>query len=395
MRVALALLSFSGFAEAALRGVAAYARPNRPWTFDHGSQGLEGVNRMLAQKPDGILISTSDPRVAARISAARIPAVNLHYYDGWKDSFRVNDDHPAIGGLAAEYFLNRGYKEFAYFSATGERIDDRLKGFKKRLSESGHSCRVFRGGLPDPVADVQEPYERALSDWLQSLPQHSAVFCAHDHAAWVLAERCLRLNIAVPEQLGLLGVDNDTVICELADPPLSSIQTGAFKAGYEAAKLLDQMMAGQVPAVREVIVPPVRVVERRSTNFSAVGDKLVADVLAYMQAHLLDTEGIELMCGKFRCSRRTLERRFELALSMSPAHAWSRFRLEEGQRLLVETDLPLKFVAEASGFRDSRLLATAFKRFTGLTPAKFRQNARPQPARISTRDLQDYAFGET
>lgn len=380
MRVALALLNFSGFAASALRGVAAYARPNRPWTFDHGSQGLEGVNKLLALKPDGILISTSDPEVCERISAARIPAVNLHYYDGWKDCCRVNNDDQATGVLAAEYFLNRGYKQFAYYAKTGESIDDRLRGFQQRLAEAGHSCRVFRSGLPDPLSDVHERYESTLVEWLKSLPQHSAVFCAHDHAAWALAERCARLKIAVPEDMSLLGVDNDTVICELASPPLSSIQTGTFRSGYEAARLLDQMMAGQVPFAREVLVPPVRVVARRSTDFSAVPDTLVASVLAHMQRHLVDTEGIELMCARFECSRRTLERRFEATLGMSPAQAWARFRLEEGERLLAETDLPLRMVAELSGFSDSRLLATAFKRLTGATPAQFRQNARPQPA---------------
>lgn len=393
MRVALALLSFSGFAESALRGVAAYARPLRPWTFDHGSQGLEGVNQLLARKPDGILVSTSDPLVCARIDAAGIPAVNLHYYRGWAASCRVSNDDYAVGALAAEHFLSRAHKQFAYYAETGEAIDQRLEGFRQKLAQAGHICSSFRGGLPDPLTDAHAAYEQSFVRWLTALPRPVAVFCAHDHAAWALAERCSRLNIAIPTEVSILGVDNDTVICGLADPPLSSIQTSAERQGYEAAHLLDQLMAGERPAKQELEVPPIRVVTRRSSDSLAVPEELVAGVLAHMRKHLTDTEGIELMCARFNCSRRTLERRFDVTLGISPAQAWARFRIDEAQKLLADTDLPLRVVADLSGFSDSRIMTTAFIRLTGLTPGQFRRNARPEsassepPAEASAQDL--------
>lgn len=383
MKIGIALYSFSGFAESALRGIAAYARPTKPWSFDHGNQTLSGVNRLLSRNPDGLLISVSDPEVCARLEGTQVPIVNMHYSDTLPRAGRVSNDDVAVGVLAAKHFLSRGHKRFAYYAETGEQIDERLRGFRDELARADHSCEVFYGG-PYAQGDAYEAhYERPLKDWLLKLTKPVGVFCAHDHFAWRVAESCQGSAIAVPGDVAVLGVDNDTAICALADPPLSSVQTGSLRIGYEAAKLLDQLMAGEYPPTTNILVPPVRVITRRSSDAMAAGDTVVATALTHMKAHLHDTEGIDQLSIKLHCSRRTLERRFHECIGTTPAQAWSQFRLEEAQRLLTETDLKLRLVAELSGFGEGKTLSEAFKRLTGQTPGQFRRQARPEIAEDS------------
>jgi len=383
MRIGIALYSFSGFAESALRGIAAYARPNRPWTFDHGNQTLSGVNRLLSRNPDGILISVSDPEVCERLQATHVPIVNMHYADALPRAGRVSNDDAAIGVLAAKHFLSRGHKRFAYYAETGEPIDGRLRGFREELARSRHSCEVFHGGPHNDLAEYEARYEQPLQRWLQGLPKPIGVFCAHDHFAWRVAESCQGADISVPAEVSIVGVDNDTAICALADPPLSSVQTGSLRIGYEAAKLLDQMMTGEPLSGANILVPPVRVITRRSSDAMAAADTLVATALTHMRTHLHDTKGIDQLSVELHCSRRTLERRFHESVGTTPAQAWSQFRLEEAQRLLAETDLKLRLVAELSGFGEGKNLSEAFKRLTGQTPGQFRRQAQPEIAEDS------------
>lgn len=376
MRIGLGLESATGYAEGVLLGVAAYARPARAWTFDHGDSSLQGIERLLAQKPDGVVFCSSDNQVINLIAAAKVAAVNAHFWEPPAPMGSVASDDHVVGELAAEHFLARGHRRFAYFPRTGWAVDARLHGFTAALARSGATPATFEG-VPPSVGRKEAAYEKALLHWLQELPKPVAIFCANDRFAWHVSERCRRLKLRVPTHVAILGVDNDRVICSLADPPLSSVQTGSERIGYEAARLLEQLMAGGVPESRHVLVQPVRVVGRRSTDAVVAEDKLVAGALRHMKSHLVDNIGLELLAKRLHCSRRTLERRFREVLGVSPAHAWTRFRLEEAQHLLADSELKLPLVAELSGFREAKYLSEAFKKLTGQTPGKFRHLATP------------------
>ncbi len=382
MHVGLGLASTGGYAERVLLGIAAYARPGRDWIFDHGNQSPEGISRLLAEQLDGILFSSSDPTVFALIEEAGIPAVNAHFWVPPPSMGYVDSDDSQVGAMAADYFLNRGHTTFGYFARTGWPIDSRLTGFASRLETVGATASVFTGVPPSLARDVRD-FDQGVREWLLKLPKPVAILCVNDHFALFLAERCQRLKLKVPEQVAILGVDNDPVICSLAEPPLSSVQTGTERIGFEAAKLLDQMMVGSPPSLKHIRVSPIRVISRRSTEVVVAPDKFVTGALRHMQLHLVDNLGLEALAERLHCSRRTLERRFQSCLGVSPAQAWNRFRLEEAQRLLADSDLKLPLVAELSGFREAKYLSGAFKKIFGQTPGQFRRHASPRASHFS------------
>lgn len=243
------------------------------------------------------------------------------------------------------------------------------------------TASVFDGVPPGPTSELAL-YKEALGEWVSKMPKPAAILCVNDHFARLLAKTCQGLGLRVPSDVAILGVDNDAVICSLSDPPLSSVEVGAKRQGYEAAKLLDQLMARVTPPVMSIQVPPVRVIHRRSTDTLVAPDRFVAGALRHMKTHLVDDVGLDAVCKRLHCSRRTLERRFCEHLGVPPTHAWGRFRLEEAQRLLADTDLKLAVVAELSGFREAKYLSEAFKKMTGLTPGQFRRNASPPNAGV-------------
>lgn len=374
VRIALGFYSHSGYSESNLRGIAAFVRPNRAWTFDLIGPSLAGTERLLARKPDGILLGVSDDTVLELVERSRVPAVCTGA-PSTRNISQVGNDEVLVGQLAAQHFITRGFRRFAYVARTGTHPDARLLAFEAHLAALGFDCAVFEGTRgSDPTQSLAED-DPALSNWLQTLSKPVGLFCMFDHQAWIVAEHCRRARIGVPNDIAILGVDNHETTCLLADPPLSSIQTASERIGYEAAALLERLMAAP-GASREVIcVPPVRVVNRRSTDAVAASDHLVGHAMSLMRKELSSPRTIESICDELKCSRRSLERRFHTCTGMTPAQTWGRFRVEEAQRLLADTDLSVEAIATATGFGDGRQVAVAIRKATGLTPTLFRRNA--------------------
>jgi len=368
---------FSGFEDGLLRGIGAYARPRKAWRIEHVLPAPEGARKLLALTPSGILIRNSDHVLPEVLLQAKIPIVNIDNLPVLAGVGRVSNDNPKIGAMAAEHFLTRGHTRFAYYAKQPSREDERLLGFQQRLQTAGQEAEVFHGGPNDPNPKVSRAYEQRLTKWLTDLTKPVAVFCDGDRFAWMIAERCRTLALKVPEDVAILGVDNVASVSAISEPALSSIQTASDRIGYEAAQLLDQMLERKASRAAVIKVPPVRVVIRRSTDAVSVPDPLVGPALEHMRAHLTDTAGLVLLSEQLKCSRRTLERRFADVLGITPAEAWSRFRLEEAQRLLADTALSLQAVAAQSGLHSSPQMSAVFKRMTGRTPREFRRLACP------------------
>lgn len=380
MLVGLCLEFYSGYDDGLLRGIAAYTRPHKEWTFTHAWPTLAGISAVLAKQPTGIIIRTRDTALLELIAKAKVHTVNFTNQAHVGEFGQVSNDNRRIGAMAAEHFLSRGDTRFGYFLLQPDRVDERLLGFADQLKLAGHTCDVFEGSPDHESFEEQNASEIKLKKWLLGLAKPVGIFCDGDRFAWTIAEHCRRLALRVPEDVAILGVDNVASMCALSDPPLSSIQTASERIGYEACQLLEQMMVGRPPKQLVIEVPPVRVVNRRSSDGVSVEDTLVREALEHMCAHLLDTVGMESLCQRLECSRRTLERRFRECLGYSPAEAWSRFRLEEAQRLLADTDLTLSIVAQRCGFHVPKQMASVFRRMTGRSPRDFRRLAQPASA---------------
>ncbi|MDX2054820.1 MAG: substrate-binding domain-containing protein [Polyangiaceae bacterium] len=370
-----------GPSEMFLRGIAAYARPSKPWVFTWESPSVSGIERLLQVTPDGILGKHLDAKCLGLIQRAQIPLVCFGEAPTSPGVGSVDNDESAIGKMAAGYFMGRGYRHFGYYATVEGAVDARCREFQTALRKLGHECQVaVTSATPShPSYASTGSLTRELEElrsWLLSLPQPAAVLCASDNAALSATELCRELGISVPEQIALLGVDNDVPVCALAAPSLSSVQIAGERSGYVAANLLERMALEGAPA-EHIRLPPIRVVTRRSTEAIAAGDPSVARALIHLQANATDENCLRELFDTIGCSRRTLERKFRESIGISPAQAWLRFRLEEAERLLAESELGMENVAYRSGFGKVRQLQVAFRRVLKQTPSHFRRNAVP------------------
>jgi len=359
----------------ALRGVAEFARTDKNWWLDRYDTTHSGLAQLVASPCRGFLLGTIDREVLDAAAALTLPGVSVGAPYPAPTLPTVTHDDVAIGELGAKYLLARQFQHFAYAARAGKLNDQRLVGFERALTESHHTCSIFDedpGWQRNP-----QKRDRELGDWLWALPKPVALFCDCDERGWLVAEHCRRLEIAIPSQVALLGVDNDVTVCALTEPALSSIQTSSEQIGYLAAKRLAELLAERSPAPTRVEVPPLRVIERRSTDTLIATDAVVVQAQRYMREKLREEHGVDTLCKALACSRRGLERRFQLATGMSPASMWTHFRVQEAQRLLMETDLTVELIADLCGFPDSRGLSSNFKRALGVTPTEYRRRARP------------------
>lgn len=381
MRIGLAIDRRGSPSEMLLSGIATYARPSSEWVLKWEQPTAAGVERLLQLGVDGILAKHLDAQGLALIERSEIPAVHMTSALNSPRIASVDNDDRAIGQMAADHFVNRGYQHFGYYAQPRDSIDPRIEGFDATLRERGRSCLVAEADPGHPAhTRSSEPSARkaseALRAWLSGLPKPIAIFCRSDNAALSVAEHCRELSIVVPDEVAILGVDNDVAVCSLADPPLSSVQIAGERMGYVAAELLNELMT-QNKNARAIFVQPIRVVDRRSTDAIGAKDLMVARALMLLLDHHSDPDCMHQIITSLPCSRRTFERKFRESTGLSPVQAWLRFRLEEARCLLVKTELAVEEVAERSGFGDILQLQVAFRKAFRQTPTQFRRYAVP------------------
>ncbi|WP_414661068.1 XylR family transcriptional regulator [Horticoccus sp. 23ND18S-11] len=358
-----------------LLGVVHYIREHRPWSFHLMEQGRGDDPPLWLKgwKGDGIIARIETPRIAQAVVETGLPAVDLSAARlvpvlPWVET---NDDE--IAQLAVEHLLERGFKRFAYcgdarFNWSRWREDH----FVARLRAAGHACDVFR---PDVVPGDVAAEARALLRWLKELPRPVGIMAAYDIRGQQVLDACRAAGLAVPDEVAVIGVDNDALLCELASPPLSSVIPNAHRAGYEAAALLDRLMAGKrVPATAHLIAP-LGIEARQSTDVLAVDDREVARAVQYIREHACDGINVSDVLRAVPLSRRVLEQRFQRLLGHTPREEILQVRLGRVKQLLAETDLPLYLIAERTGFEHVEYLSVLFKRETGRTPSAFRAGA--------------------
>jgi len=362
-----------------LRGIREYTRHHGAWTFEiifpHTA-----VDRLLARAHvDGVIAHLNRQELVRPILKLRKPVVNVSNVIG--DSLglpRVGSDDALIGQVAADHFLERGFRQFAFFGYPQYAHSHlRENGFRRRLAAAGCACDTFperppRGGAPgEPFVGV-DPRVRA---WLRALPKPVAVFTPSSVRGFELLEICRQDRLAVPHEVAVLGVDNDELICELASPPLSAIRTGSERIGFEAAALLDRLMAGKTPPKAPLLVPPGEVVVRQSTDILAVHDPALERALRFIRANLNRSIGVDELCKTAGVSRRVLERKFQEVVRQSPLKEIRRLRIERARQLLVETHLPMPQIAERCGFTTHQMFGDVFRQLTGQNPSTYRRTS--------------------
>jgi LacI family transcriptional regulator len=383
-KVALLVETSRGYGRDLLRGVMRYSRLHGPWGF-YLTPGdfVQTLPRMRSWGGTGIIARVETPAVARAILASGLPTIALGLSDEQlqPDSplsrlSEVVSDSRGAGRMAAEHLLERGFRHCAYVGAAGRVwTGRRQESFCTRIREAGFEPRVYN--LPrSRRAAAWEREQPVLAGWLKALPRPVGVMACNDDRGREVLEACRDAGLRVPEEVAVVGVDNDELLCELSDPPLSSVALNAEAGGYRAAALLDRMMRGQSSAPRRLLVEPMHVVARRSTDIVALDDPEVAAALHFIQDHATEPIGVSDIVEEVVISRRALELRFRRAIGRTLHAEIRRMRLERASRLLLETDLPITRVAEASGFGRASYLTQAFRQAFGSTPARYRRRMR-------------------
>jgi LacI family transcriptional regulator len=376
-KVALLIESSRAYGRGLLRGIAAYTRAHRSWSTFVEPRGLtEPFPRWLKTwKGDGILARVTDRRMADLILETSLPAIDLRGSAPESQIPKLGMDAAAAAALAFEHLRDRGFRHFAFCGAAPKYhfFDERGEEFGKLASESGFSFSALPSTRQLRTSASWDQEQRHLAKWISKLPKPVGILACHDERGVELLNACRDLQIAVPDEVAVIGVDNDEVMCELADPPLSSVDSNTEQIGYRAAELLDQLMAGTITLAGNTRIKPAGVVLRRSTDALAIDDREVAATMRFIRDHACDGINVDDVLQHTQLSRSTLERRFVKLLGRSPSDEISRLRIERAKQLLEETNLPLSRVADLVGIEHPEHLGRLFRRVTGKTPGDYRQ----------------------
>lgn len=367
-------------------GILDYAGRHEPWfcLFDECWSG-ERMADFPKTGVSGIIVSYTSVEDACEIAALHVPVV---FIEPWPEMLEpdyplknvpyVRRDSLAIGRTAAEYYLSRGYESFAYVGEPkGEFWSaERRRGFEEALAKAGSGYAVLDDFTDAERRDWPTLRPRLMS-FLKGLPRATAVFAPNDRMARLVLEATLFAGLRVPDEIAVLGVDNDPLICESSVPALSSIHTGGFRRGQIAAEMLDALMNGREPRERAVAQPPLSVVTRGSTGYGAMSDPVLSKAIDFVRRHAkagdADVAAVARAAG---CSRRTLEQRFRSRLGFSVRDEIVRERIECVKALLATGDLSIGEITERTNFARESHLAKLFKRVTGITMTEWRRENR-------------------
>ncbi|BBO33333.1 DNA-binding transcriptional regulator [Lacipirellula parvula] len=388
-RVMLLIESSRAYGRGCLLGAAAYIRSHGRWSVVHVERGLaDEVPRFLRNwKGDGILARIENRRIADEIAEIGVPVVDLRGSHRPLHGAMLDTDPRLTSTLAAESFLDTGFRNFAYIGYPGVDFSDyRCDAYCEYLNSRGMDVSVYappqsRQQKSDVLAweSRGELEGDAIAEWLQSLPRPAAVFACNDVRGRQVIDACSRSDLSVPEEIAVIGVDDDEVICELSNPPLSSVQPDTLRLGYEGAALLDAMMDGHLAPSETVYIPPKGVSRRLSSEATAVNDREVAAAMRLIRDHACEGVTVQDLVQRLNVSRSTLERRFHAVFGRSPAMEIERVRMSRAKMLLIGTRYKLSKIAATTGYGTASQFATAFKRHTGFTPGKFRSQTQISP----------------
>lgn len=362
-----------------LRGIAQYIREFGPWSIYHEPRSLsDAVPTWLKQwRGDGILVRLQNQRITEAVLATGLPAVDLLGAARHPRIPLVHVDDDALARLAAGHLLDRGFRHFGYCGLAGANwSNQRREAFAREVIAAGYQCSTY--ALPDQIHSERswEAAQERLAQWIRDLPQPAGVMVCHDPIGQRVLEACRRADVAVPEEVAVIGVDDDKPICEVSDPPLSSVIPGFRQIGYEAARLLDALMRGAAPPAAPVYFTPIGIAARQSTDILAVDDRDVADALRFIRQNAHQPIGVDDVVRHVSLSRSGLKRRFRGVLGRSIHDEIIRARIKRVREMLAETDLPIATIARQTGFRHREYMGVVFKAQMGQTPGQYRRQVR-------------------
>lgn len=375
-----------------LRGINRWQQTHRRWSMFLEQHELAAPPPawLSRWRGDGVLCRVTTPDVARLLRAGGLPVIDLNDLHEDLGFVHLWSDHRELGRLAADHLLERGFRTLAFCGFSDQRWSRlRLEGFAGRAAEAGLQVAVHESDWFGPAAPAWEESQEMLRRWLVGLAPPVGIMACNDLRGQHVLDAARRGDLAIPEQVAVIGVDDDALLCELCDPPLSSVRPDPEEIGYRAAELLDGMMAGsrrggrQPPAAREIRIPPLGVTTRQSTDILAVADADIAAVLRLIRERGCNGLTMQQVVAASGMSRSSLERKFRDVVGHTPQAEIRTVQIKRIRELLAETDLPLERIADLVGLSQASYLSHAFKRETGETPRDYRRRAQAGTTRSS------------
>lgn len=377
--VALLIETSRTYARGILRGVREYIAAKGPWSVYLEARAPDSpLPRWLSRwKGDGILTRTFGKAMARAVLKTGAPAVELRATRLDTGFPFVGVDNRAIGRMTAEHLLERGFRSFGCLEFDAEiYFEQRRDDFVRAVRAAGHPCSLHRlaGRREKPVE--WERQQEDLVRWVRSLEKPVGLMACTDQLGFWLIDACARAGVRVPEEAAVVGVEDDESLCSMSRPSLSSVRFNGERTGYAAAALLARLMAGQTPPKQPLLVEPLGIVARQSSDVLAIPDRPVAEALRFIRERACEGITVDDVVRAVPLSRSALERRMRTAVGRSPKAEIQRVRFAEVRRLLSTTDLPVAAVAARTGFNHFQYLCESFKREYGETPGRFRARTR-------------------
>ena len=380
--VALVIDSTKSYDRRIIRGVADYVRHKaHEWSLYVEEDPINRLPDFGAWAGDGILTNIDNRRVARAVSELNIPVVGVGggygYYKQGTDIPYVRTDNVAIAKLGANHLIDLGLRQFAFCSEPPNRSNgwaqERMEAFQNHVAESGYSCSVYSGR--HTAARHWRQLQSELQNWLAELPKPIGLMACNDSRARHVLQACLAQGLRVPEDVALVGVDNDDIMCELSRPSLTSIEQGTRRIGFEGAAILHALMLGEHPEQRTAIKPE-GLVCRQSTDILAIDDEDIATALRFIREHACDPIQVKDVLEAAKMSRSKLESRFRELLGRSVHAEIRRIQIEHAIRLLKTSNMPIKGIVREVGASSVQYFSAMISRETGQSPGEIRKNAR-------------------
>ena len=380
-RVALLIETSRSFGREVLQGIIQYTRLYTPWHLYHMPGDLsQKLPDMKEWGGNGIIARITNNKIEKAILETGLPVVGITLSDEQSSPespcarfSEVRADSIAAGKMAAEYFLEKRFQYFAFVGEAGKEnwSEQRRQGFVDRLTEAGKTCHHCK-----MLSKLHRNWGREveyLGKWLKSLPKPVAILAALDIRGRQVISACAESGLKVPEEVAVLGIDNDELICGTSQPPMSSILLDARQGGFKAAEMLAAMMSGKMTTPQRYYAPAIRVVERQSTDVLMVSDDIVAEAVRYIVANSMYPINVAKVTEHIQLSRKTIENRFRKTLGSSVLSVINRERIKRIKMLLTETNTSIQEIADKCHFDNASNLCKFFRRECQMTMKTYRQ----------------------
>jgi LacI family transcriptional regulator len=376
-QVALLIETSNAYAREMLRGIQTYSRENQHWSIHLTEQGRGEAppSWIRSWRGDGIIARIATPSIIETIRQSAVPVVNVSASELAPEYPAVISDSAEISRLAAEHLIERGFQFFGYcgdarFTWSGRHGEH----FVNEIKTAGFDCSVFDSQPAD--AEDREQEQLKLAKWIQSLPKPAGIMACYDIRGQQLLDACRAVDVQVPDEIAVIGQHNDELLCDLCDPPLSSVIPNAQRAGYEAASMLDRIIHFNITPPPVTLIEPIGVRTRQSTDVLAVGDPHICAAVRYIREHACENIRVEDARKVAALSRTLFERRFRNLLGCSPYEQILKVRLDKARELLALTHLPLKEISERTGFSSPEYFSAAIHKQLNVTPSELRNRLR-------------------